>query len=148
MRNSLRPTQRRKWNSLPCQDTVNAFTQNHHTSAQAFTCSLEKCIWLLSLSPALLKQLKAQLSNLLYSEHPVVISGGFYLQFWPQPVRRVEHRLSRASSFSTSQISDRIQSNNILTEGCEREQVRDAGTRQNELKPAPQYSDYIYCFNT
>ncbi len=55
----------------PVKDTVNAFTQNHHTSAQAFTCSLEKCVWLLPLSPALLKQLKAQLYNLLYSEDPV-----------------------------------------------------------------------------
>ncbi len=69
-RNSLRPTTQMKLTllSYTAQDTVNAFTQNHHTSAQAFTCSLEKSVWLLSLSPALLKQLKAQLYNLLYSE--------------------------------------------------------------------------------
>ncbi len=66
--------------TLLVRTLFNAFTQNHHTSAQAFTCSLEKCVWLLPLSPALLKQTEAQLYNRLYSEQP----GGHFR--WALPV--------------------------------------------------------------
>ncbi len=128
--------------SYTAQDTVNAFTQTHHTSAQAFTCSLEKCVWLLSLSPALLKQLKAQLYNLLYSEWP----GGNFKWVLPAVLTTVSRRKSRAppvQGIILQHFTDFRQNSvytNTPTEAC----VRDAETRQKEIKPAPQYSDYIY----
>ncbi len=145
-RNSLRPTQRRKWNSHSCHTRRRTLLMHSHK----ITTHLRK------LSHAALRNVSGcSLFHLHYWnnwKHSFIIfcilSDPVVIFKWvlPAVLTTVSRRKSRAppvQGIILQHFTDFRQNSvytNTPTEAC----VRDAETRQKEIKPAPQYSNYVF----